>query len=129
MGRLCIIYLREVAIVESGHNEWKTKSAVEEVGQGEMKNQDCFACLQLRDSIWVPDALSLHFDPVRDFKCDICHLSRTYGRAISVTRLAGAPIKMTIARFAMKNSLFCTISSGWQPEKLRLGEEVVHSKA
>ena len=73
--------------------------------------------------------LSLHFDPVRDFKCDIFHLSRTYGRAISVTRLAGAPIKMTIARFAMKNSLFCTISSGWQPEKLRLGEEVVHSKA
>ena len=73
--------------------------------------------------------LSLHFDPVRDFKCDIFHLSRTYGRAISVRRLAGAPIKMTIARFAMKNFLFCTISSGWQPEKLRLGEEVVHSKA
>ena len=45
-----------------------------------------------------------------------------------MTRLAGAPIKMTIARFAMKSSLFCTISSGWQPEKLRLGEEVVHSK-
>ena len=57
MGRVCIIYLREVAIVESGHNEWKTKSAVEEVGQGEMKNQDCFAGLQLRDFIWVPDAL------------------------------------------------------------------------
>ena len=76
--------------------------------------------------------LSLHFEPVTSFvyfKCDIqCHLSRTYGRAISVTRLAGAPIKMTIARFAMKNCLFCAISSGWQPEKLRLGEEVVHSK-
>ena len=57
MGRVCIIYLREVAIVESGHNEWKTKSAVEEVSQGQMKNQDCFACLQLRDFIWVPDAL------------------------------------------------------------------------
>ena len=57
MGRVCIIYLREVAIVESGHNEWKTKSAVEEVGQGEMKNQDCFAGLQFRNSIWVPDAL------------------------------------------------------------------------
>ena len=57
MGRVCIIYLREVAIVESGHNEWKTKSAVEEVGEGQMENQDCFACLQLRDFIWVPDAL------------------------------------------------------------------------
>ena len=57
LGRVCIIYLREVTIVKSGHNEWKTKSAVEEVGQGEMKNQDCFACLQLRNSIWVPDAL------------------------------------------------------------------------
>ena len=82
---------------------------------------------------WDP-SLSRTRSPVPAFyatlvKCDICHLSRTYGRAISVTRLAGAPIKMTIARFAMKNSLFCTISSGWQPEKLRLGEEVVHSKA
>ena len=57
MGRVCIIYLREVAVVKSGHNEWKTMGAVEEVGQGEMKNQDCFACLQLRDFIRVPDAL------------------------------------------------------------------------
>ena len=57
MGEIYIIYLREVAIVKSGHDEWKTKSAVEEVGQGEMKNQDCFACPQLRDFIWVPDAL------------------------------------------------------------------------
>ena len=57
MGRVSIIYLREVAIVKSGHDEWKTKSAVEEVGEGQMENQDCFACLQLRDSIWVPDAL------------------------------------------------------------------------
>lgn len=50
-------YLREIAVVESGHNQRKAKSAVEEVGQGEMKNQDCFACLQLRDFIRVPDAL------------------------------------------------------------------------
>ena len=57
MRGICVIYLREVTIVESGHNEWKTKSAVEEVGQGQMKNQDCFACLKLRNSIWVPDAL------------------------------------------------------------------------
>ena len=57
MGGICIIYLREVTIVKSGHNEWKTKSAVEEVGQGEMKNQDCFAGLQLRDFIRVPNKL------------------------------------------------------------------------
>ena len=43
--------------MESGHDEWKTKSAVEEVGEGQMENQDCFAGSQLRDFIWVPDAL------------------------------------------------------------------------
>ena len=50
-------YLREVAIVESGHNEGQTKSAVEEVGQRQVENQDCLACVQLRDFIWVPFAL------------------------------------------------------------------------
>ena len=51
------MYSREVAIVESGHNEGQTKSAVEEVGQRQVENQDCLACVQLRDFIWVPFAL------------------------------------------------------------------------
>ena len=56
------------------------------------------------------------------------HLSRTYGRAKSVTRFAGAPIETTAAAFAMKNALYLVISSEWQPEKFPLTEEVVHSK-
>ena len=50
-------YLREIAIVESGHNQRKAKSAVEEVGQRQVENQDGLACVQLRDFIWVPFAL------------------------------------------------------------------------
>ena len=56
------------------------------------------------------------------------HLSRTYGRANSVTRFAGAPIEMTAAAFAMKNALYPVISSEWQSEKFPVREEVVHSK-
>ena len=123
----------------SNHSkEWPQRMEDQECSRGSRSGRDeksGLLCLSLAQGLYPGTwctVLSLHFDPVRFFvyfKCDICcHLSRTYGRAISVTRLAGAPIKMTIARFAMKNSLFCTISSGWQPEKLRLGEEVVHSK-
>ena len=59
---------------------------------------------------------------------DNCHLRRTYGRASSVTRFAGAPIEMTAAAFAMKTVLYLVISSVWQPEKFWLEEEVVHSE-
>ena len=51
------MYSREEAIVESGHNEGQTKSAVKEVGKRQVENQDCLACVQLRDFIWVPFAL------------------------------------------------------------------------
>ena len=56
------MYSREEAIVESGHNEGQTKSAVEEVGQRQVENQDCLACVQLRDFIWVPFALFWAFN-------------------------------------------------------------------
>ena len=56
------------------------------------------------------------------------HLSRTYGRAKSVIRFAGAPIKITPAALAMKSPLYLVISSEWQPEKFPRTEEVVHSE-
>ena len=59
---------------------------------------------------------------------DNCHLRRTYGMASSVRRLAGAPMEMTAAAFAMKTALYLVISSLWQPEKFLLAEELVHSE-
>ena len=43
-------------------------------------------------------------------------------------RFAEPPNKMTTTRFAMKNALFSTSSSEWQPEKFKFVEDVVHSK-
>ena len=56
------------------------------------------------------------------------HLRRTYGRASSVMRFAGAPMETTAAAFAIKTFLLWPISSVWQPEKFLLTEEVVHSE-
>ena len=124
--------LREISMVEGGQDEGKTKDAVEKVREGQMKDQNCCVCVQVRNFVRVPGhgyvwkvkVCSLHLAPF----CKNAHLSRTYGRASSVIRFAGAPIEITVAAFAMKTALLLFISSEWQPEKFPLREEVVQAK-
>ena len=46
--------LREIATVESGKDEGKTKKAVEKVCEGQMKDQDRFVCVQVWNVTRVP---------------------------------------------------------------------------
>ena len=46
--------LREISMVEGGQDEGKTKDAVEEVRDGQMKDQNCCVCVQVRNFLRVP---------------------------------------------------------------------------
>ena len=41
-------------MVEGGNDEGKTKKAVEKVSEGQMKDQDRFVCVQIRNFTRVP---------------------------------------------------------------------------
>ena len=121
-------------MVEGGQDEGKTKDAVEKVREGQMKDQNCCVCVQVRNLVRVPGQgyvwrfVLCIWLPRLQIVLSVSHLSRTYGRASSVIRFAGAPIEITVAAFAMKTALLLFISSEWQPEKFPLREEVVQAK-
>ena len=41
-------------MVEGGEDEGKSKKAVEKVGEGQMKDQDCCVCVQVWNLVRVP---------------------------------------------------------------------------